>query len=292
MRGAAFDWRDRGWAAHVDARAARAAAVLVDKPGGAPQLKQSDGQGPDSSSHGRDADGSSSGGLGRRRSGGSAGSRGATPSGSRRRLPPGAGGWDAAEDDQPAAGDATPDTFPQLDGIRFTLRRGELLGICGEVRESESDESDLRRLLGHDQPWPGTYTFWPLHTRMQNISQLAVNGVSQSRALLVTRWVLESHPSWRRCWASCSLLAAAAWQPANQPAAQQAAPARPPHQSEQARWCRAAWRTAARSPGWSPAPCRWAGTLPVAALNTTALSHQLPRRYSPQTMRQTVSCTA
>ena len=139
MRGAAFDWRDRGWAAHGDARAARAAAVLVDKPGGTmpPSKQGADGSSGGSSRNGAsdtDANADGSARDGRRCSSGGAGSRGATPSGSRRRLPPGAGDPDAAEDGHPAAGDATPDTFPQLDGIRFTLRRGELLGICGEVR--------------------------------------------------------------------------------------------------------------------------------------------------------------
>lgn len=55
--------------------------------------------------------------------------RGSDADRSRRRL--------AADDNQqtPAEvpGGATPDTFPQLAGLRFSLKRGELLGICGEV---------------------------------------------------------------------------------------------------------------------------------------------------------------
>lgn len=138
MRGADFDWRDRGWAQATDQRAARAAEMLIEKPGGmsktgsAAQLAPA-GQSAGSQEGGSGHEGGShhGGGVaGSSRSLGSSG--GGSTRGSRRQLAAVAdSGGGAAAAAGPA--DATPSTSPQLAGLRFSLQRGELLGICGEV---------------------------------------------------------------------------------------------------------------------------------------------------------------
>lgn len=137
MRGADFDWRDRGWAQATDQRAARAAEMLIEKPGGlsktgsAAQLApagQGAGAGTDVSSREGSLKPGSSVADSRRSL-----ADGGSTSGSRRQLAAASSGGDVVAVLDTGPGGMMPSTFPQLAGLRFSLRRGELLGICGEV---------------------------------------------------------------------------------------------------------------------------------------------------------------
>lgn len=95
MRGADYDWNDRSWAMSADKAALSAAAVLA----------------PDSALSGLAATGASP--------------HQPAPAGGRTAV--------ASQGGRAPAAAAGPSTSPQLGGIRFALKRGELLGICGEV---------------------------------------------------------------------------------------------------------------------------------------------------------------
>ncbi len=129
MRGADFDWRDRGWAETSDARAAAAAAMLVSA-----QKQQQNGLAKSASAahlNDKQQGGQKQNASGSRLANGQQGGEAATEDGN--------GNYAEEESNveaghaAAAGGGATPDTFPQLAGVRFALRRGELLGICGEV---------------------------------------------------------------------------------------------------------------------------------------------------------------
>lgn len=155
MRGADFDWRDRGWAETGDARAAAASAVLVSAgkkaQGGLAKSASAARLNGETSSHTGRQNGHQSGqpedGVKRR------------ATANRQQQHGGVGGSpeDSLEDsggDEEAGlkafvpGGVTPDTFPQLAGLKFALRRGELLGICGEVRNQSIITAALRVVCG------------------------------------------------------------------------------------------------------------------------------------------------
>ncbi len=114
----------------------------------------------------------------------------AQPSGDGKAAAPGSPLSASGSESGSGSGQQLPASFLTLDGVEFSLRPGELLGVCGEVRRAlralcrfvrRLQDASCKRRLGR--------------------GPRDDHGVGAKRCC---RWARASRRFWRRCWASCS----------------------------------------------------------------------------------------